>query len=64
MLTALAQGPAAVPDLVAALYAGVDARLHGAAGRSVWAHLIRLVRAGRAVAEGGAPTLEALYRLA
>jgi glyoxylase-like metal-dependent hydrolase (beta-lactamase superfamily II) len=50
-------------EMAPALYANVDPRLHGAAARSLWAHLIHLVRTGRAVAEGGEPTLEARYRL-
>ncbi len=64
VLTALATGSARIPDLVALLYAGVDGRLHGAAGRSLWAHLIRLVRAGTVRAEGDEATLDATYRLA
>jgi glyoxylase-like metal-dependent hydrolase (beta-lactamase superfamily II) len=40
-------GPQAIPDFVAAMYKGLDARLHGAAGRSVLAHLIDLERQGR-----------------
>src|SRR5690606_23599900 len=32
----------AVPDMVARMYAGLDPRLNGAAGRSVLAHLIDL----------------------
>jgi glyoxylase-like metal-dependent hydrolase (beta-lactamase superfamily II) len=35
-------GVGAIPDMVAAMYKGVDPRLHGAAGRSVLAHLIDL----------------------
>jgi glyoxylase-like metal-dependent hydrolase (beta-lactamase superfamily II) len=41
-----------IPDLVAAMYKGIDPRLHGAAGRSVLAHLIDLERQGRVVADG------------
>ncbi len=39
--------PLTIPDLVAAMYKGLDPRLHGAAGRSVLAHLIDLQRQGR-----------------
>ena len=35
-------GDSAIPDMVAEMYKGVDPRLHGAAGRSVLAHLIDL----------------------
>jgi glyoxylase-like metal-dependent hydrolase (beta-lactamase superfamily II) len=35
-------GVGAIPDMVAAMYKGVDPRLYGAAGRSVLAHLIDL----------------------
>ena len=37
-------GPSAISDLVTAMYAAIDPRLHGAAGRSVLAHLIDLER--------------------
>ena len=50
----LAERPATVPALVGAMYAGVDSRLHGAAGLSVLAHLIALERAGAVVREGDA----------
>jgi glyoxylase-like metal-dependent hydrolase (beta-lactamase superfamily II) len=36
-----------IPDLVALMYKGLDPRLHGAAGRSVLAHLVDLERQGR-----------------
>jgi glyoxylase-like metal-dependent hydrolase (beta-lactamase superfamily II) len=38
----LGQGPAAIPRMVELMYVGLDPRLHGAAGRSVLAHLIDL----------------------
>jgi glyoxylase-like metal-dependent hydrolase (beta-lactamase superfamily II) len=40
-------GPHAIPEFVAAMYKGLDPRLHGAAGRSVLAHLLDLERQGR-----------------
>jgi glyoxylase-like metal-dependent hydrolase (beta-lactamase superfamily II) len=43
----LSQGPHAIPDMVAAMYKGLDPRLLGAAGRSVLAHLVDLQRQGR-----------------
>lgn len=36
------QGESLIPDMVAAMYKGLDPRLHGAAGRSVLAHLLDL----------------------
>lgn len=45
-------GPHVVPDFVRAMYKGLDPRLHGAAGRSVLAHLIDLERQGRVTVEG------------
>ena len=42
ILRELAVGPRAIADLVAAMYKGLDPRLHGAAGRSVLAHLLDL----------------------
>jgi len=46
------QGPSLVPDMVAAMYAAIDPRLHGAAGRSVLAHLIDLERRNLVAPEG------------
>lgn len=45
-------GSATVPALVGAMYAAIDPRLHGAAGRSVLAHLIDLERRGLVAPEG------------
>jgi glyoxylase-like metal-dependent hydrolase (beta-lactamase superfamily II) len=47
ILDQLAQGPASIPDMVRAIYAGVDPRLHPAAAQSVQAHLIFLERTGK-----------------
>lgn len=52
--SAVASGLHRIPEMVAALYADVDPRLHPAAARSVEAHLIRLVRRGEVRAEDGA----------
>ncbi|MEQ1726454.1 MAG: MBL fold metallo-hydrolase [Sphingopyxis sp.] len=40
ILRELVKGPRAIAELVAAMYKGLDPRLHGAAGRSVFAHLL------------------------
>lgn len=45
-------GPQEIPQFVAAMYKGLDERLHGAAGRSVLAHLIDLERQGRVGVKG------------
>jgi glyoxylase-like metal-dependent hydrolase (beta-lactamase superfamily II) len=52
ILRLLKQGDAAIPDFVAAMYVGIDARLHAAAGRSVLAHLIDLERRNLVAASG------------
>ncbi len=40
------EGPSLIPAMVLVMYSGIDPRLHGAAGRSVLAHLIDLERRG------------------
>ena len=42
ILRLIEKGISAVPDMVSEMYKGIDPRLHGAAGRSVLAHLIDL----------------------
>jgi glyoxylase-like metal-dependent hydrolase (beta-lactamase superfamily II) len=54
----LATGRQAVTDMVAKMYVGIDPRLHGAAGRSVLAHLLDLEARGAVVRD------EAGWRLA
>ncbi|WP_194744377.1 MBL fold metallo-hydrolase [Thermaurantiacus tibetensis] len=46
ILAQLARGPRTVPEMVEAMYAAVDRRLWGAAGRSVLAHLLDLAARG------------------
>ena len=62
ILHRLAEGDAEIPAMVRAIYVGLPQVLHGAAGRSVLAHLIELVAEGRVEADGR-PTVEARYRL-
>jgi glyoxylase-like metal-dependent hydrolase (beta-lactamase superfamily II) len=62
ILRRLAAGDEAISDIVANVYRGLDPRLRAAAARSVLAHLIELVEAGR-VACDGPPALAARYRL-
>ena len=58
----LAAGKSKIVDMVPAMYVGVDARLYPAAGRSVLAHMIQLVKTGR-VATSGAAGPDSEYRL-
>jgi glyoxylase-like metal-dependent hydrolase (beta-lactamase superfamily II) len=51
ILKLLREGVGSIPDMVARMYIGVDPRLHGAAGRSVLAHLIDLEARGTVVRE-------------
>lgn len=62
IVSSIAAGRTAIPEIVAALYVDVDKRLHPAAARSVHAHLIKLCEDKRVFAEPS-PTLEATYRL-
>lgn len=52
ILRLLAEGPAVVPAMVEKMYVGIDPRLHGAAGRSVLAHLVDLRTRGLVVEAG------------
>ena len=62
ILHRLAEGDTDIPAMVRAIYVGLPQVLHGAAGRSVLAHLIELVADGRVECEGP-PTVAARYRL-
>lgn len=62
VLRQLAHAPSTIRAMVPTLYAAVDKRLWPAAAHSVWAHLLWLVKSGRALSEGP-PTLDAVYRL-
>ncbi|PWE16974.1 MBL fold metallo-hydrolase [Marinicauda salina] len=61
ILAEIAAGRTRIRDMVEAMYADVDKRLHPAAAHSVLAHLIHLVERGR-VACDGAPGLDSVYR--
>lgn len=52
ILSLLGEGVGSIPAMVARMYAGLDPRLIGAAGRSVLAHLIDLDRRGLALRDG------------
>jgi glyoxylase-like metal-dependent hydrolase (beta-lactamase superfamily II) len=62
ILAVLKKGPADIQALVAAVYIGLDPRLKTAAGASVLAHLLHLVKTGQ-VAGQGEPGVGALYSL-
>lgn len=53
ILALLAEAPASIPVMVQRLYASIPKALHGAAGRSVLAHLIDLEARGRVISEAG-----------
>ncbi len=63
ILDQLRQGRVRIKDMVPAMYADIDKRLHGAAALNVLAHLIRLVETG-AVETDGAPAMQSEFRLA
>lgn len=58
----IAEGRTTIEEMVAAMYVGLDPRLHGGAKRSVQSHLIHMIDTGR-VACDGAPELDATYSL-
>jgi glyoxylase-like metal-dependent hydrolase (beta-lactamase superfamily II) len=59
----LGKGKTGIPELVAAMYVGLDPRLTNAAGLSVLAHLEDLVARGLIVTDG-TPSINGQYRLA
>jgi glyoxylase-like metal-dependent hydrolase (beta-lactamase superfamily II) len=63
VLGELAAGRGLIAEMTPRLYADVPAGLHPAAAHSDWAHLIKLVREGRAACDG-APELASRYRTA
>ena len=63
ILDRLAAGDTRIKTMVPIMYAAVDPRLHAPASRSVLAHMIELVKSGRATCDGP-PGLDTDYRLA
>jgi glyoxylase-like metal-dependent hydrolase (beta-lactamase superfamily II) len=59
ILSRLEKGEELIPQMVGHMYRDVDPRLHGAAGRSVLAHLVDLERRGLVRGEGERWTLAA-----
>jgi glyoxylase-like metal-dependent hydrolase (beta-lactamase superfamily II) len=62
VLGAVRDGVTLVPDMVRRLYVGVNEKLYKAAGRSVLAHLIKLVDDGLVVHDGSQPGVTTPYR--
>jgi glyoxylase-like metal-dependent hydrolase (beta-lactamase superfamily II) len=63
ILEQLAAGETKIREMVPKMYVGVDPRLYPAASHSVLAHMIELVKSGRATTPG-APGIDSDYRLA
>ena len=63
ILKQIEAGRTRIPDMVKAMYAEVDPRLHPAASLSVLAHIVRLERIGDIACDGPA-RMDATYRLA
>ena len=62
VLESVRAGRATVPEIVELLYADVREELHKPAGRTVWAHLTKLVGDGKVTVESAsAPTIAARY---
>lgn len=64
ILERLAAAPQRIPDIVGALYPGLDPRLVRGAGMSVLAHLVELTDRGRVLADPAEEPLAALFRMA
>lgn len=62
IMTQLRAGRTTIKEMVPVMYAAVDARLHPAASHSVFAHMIRLTRAG-VLATDGEPRMDSVYRI-
>lgn len=61
VLAAVRSGTTMIPDMVCQLYVGVNEKLYKAAGRSVLAHLIKLVDDGLVTFEGTQPGVTTPY---
>lgn len=61
VLAAVRAGTTMVPDMVLQLYVGVNEKLYKAAGRSVLAHLIKLVDDGHVRVDGAQPGVTTPY---
>jgi glyoxylase-like metal-dependent hydrolase (beta-lactamase superfamily II) len=63
IIARLKDGPQTIPQMVAKNYADVPAHLHPAAGRSMLAHLVQMVKDGRVKTEDSRAAIDSVYRL-
>jgi len=62
IMACLREGMDTIPVMVKKMYAAVDPRLHGAAARSVLAHMIHMIETGRVISDG-LPSVSTRYKL-
>ena len=60
IMECIREGRNTIPEMVEVMYAGVDPRLHRAAGRSVFAHLLHMAETG-CVTTDGTPSPDGTY---
>jgi len=63
IMARLKEGPQKIPQMVAKNYADTPVHLHAAAGRSMLAHLIQMVKDGRVKTEDGQARIDSTFRL-
>jgi len=63
IMARLSEGPQTIPQMVATNYADTPRHLHAAAGRSMLAHLIQMVKDGRVKADTDVAAIDSVYRL-
>ncbi|MBS0221400.1 MAG: MBL fold metallo-hydrolase [Proteobacteria bacterium] len=63
IMARLKEGPQTIPQMVAKNYADTPLHLHAAAGRSMLAHLIQMVKDGRVKTDDGQARIDSVYRL-
>jgi len=63
IMARLKEGPQTIPQMVAKNYVDTPLHLHKAAGRSMLAHLVQMVKDGRVKTEDGRATIDSIYRL-
>jgi glyoxylase-like metal-dependent hydrolase (beta-lactamase superfamily II) len=64
ILASLKAGHELIEDMVPGMYTETDPRMFGAAARSVFAAMIRLLDSGQVISKEGEPTLTGRYLLA
>ena len=63
IMARLKEGPQKIPQMVARNYADTPLHLHAAAGRSMLAHLVQMVKEGRVKSDDGGAKIDSTYRL-